>query len=475
MTHIKMDFKLGENSLTPVTFYYSENEITVQKGNSDKNNNFDESIIHYMRSPGGSFSWLYNVLFQSEEFFKSIHENKELSCAAKHAIMDRFLFAFEYTGIKYIKKPWLYEKLTKLIYDYSNNEIYKPYLRTCLNESNEAFFKNEIKQDREKAVREIIFRNGKVQQNIIDDDDGVTHERIIQWLLKNYDLMHLKLFETALGLHGLIYTDTEDGGTSSGDGQSDRQKKWYFCKKTALLVNQNSKSLMMVLLPLFFLLFIYSTGYPHALDQAISIRWITGIWLVIICSLLMLDGFFNRPSLLLRMIGCILAGYIAISADEAISDTVIIYYGELHAKSLWSMLLRWIILGGFAYFYLNREIRNRIQHTSISKNFLKRIVRQKAFTFWCRAAGYSLILGVFISDFFYDSLLTRNIAVYKKLKVFENAGMSESSVAWESFPNIPFLLGHVYPDAILIQAPLALFIGIFINLLWEDKALTAPI
>ena len=101
---------------------------------------------------------------------------------------------------------------------------------------------------------------------------------------------------------------------------------------------------------------------------------------------------------------------------------------------------------------------------------MKKSVSQKTRAFFIRTAGYSLIIGIFFSDFFGKVLILRNDNELKQL-----LDIPAKIPAIESIAHFPFIADNIYPEIILSQAPLAMFIGIFINLLWEDKALTEPL
>lgn len=78
----------------------------------------------------------------------------------------------------------------------------------------------------------------------------------------------------------------------------------------------------------------------------------------------------------------------------------------------------------------------------------------KAARIFCRGYAYSILLGLPFSDVFGASLL-------------------------RDAPASPYALqgavGFIHPQAILYIAPLAYFIGLFLQLLWEDKSLTEGI
>jgi len=85
-------------------------------------------------------------------------------------------------------------------------------------------------------------------------------------------------------------------------------------------------------------------------------------------------------------------------------------------------------------------------------------IRRKALRILFRGYSYSIIIGVIFSDFFGNNLIAR---------------ISENGV----YPLYYYhgVFGNIYPEAVLLLSPLALFIGVFVQLLWEDKPITGKI
>ena len=84
-------------------------------------------------------------------------------------------------------------------------------------------------------------------------------------------------------------------------------------------------------------------------------------------------------------------------------------------------------------------------------------IRLKALRILVRGFSYSLIAGVLFSDIFGQAIVDR---------------IPTNSIEPSYFYG---LLGRIYPEAVLMLSPLALFIGIFLQLLWDDKAITERI
>ncbi|MDO9578459.1 MAG: hypothetical protein Q7J16_11285 [Candidatus Cloacimonadales bacterium] len=90
-------------------------------------------------------------------------------------------------------------------------------------------------------------------------------------------------------------------------------------------------------------------------------------------------------------------------------------------------------------------------------------IRPKALRILMRGYAYSLMIGVIMCDIFGENLIRT---------VSERFMKYNQSFTCFSFKGI---FGSIYPEAVLLLSPLALFIGVFFHLLWEDKAVTEKI
>lgn len=90
---------------------------------------------------------------------------------------------------------------------------------------------------------------------------------------------------------------------------------------------------------------------------------------------------------------------------------------------------------------------------------IKYPLTRKACRLWRRGWAYSIIIGVVFSDLFGKSVVDR----------------LSSNESFHLSGQIQGLFGYIYPEAVCYLAPIALFIGIFVQLLWQDKALTEKI
>ena len=105
------------------------------------------------------------------------------------------------------------------------------------------------------------------------------------------------------------------------------------------------------------------------------------------------------------------------------------------------------------YFYLRYEVMKSIGITH--KDFLQRVVRILA-----RGVVYSFTIGFFILDIFYAQYLS----------IIEKIPSDEIQYRLDAG-----LLGIIDPFLLLFFAPLALFIGMVIQFIWEEKPITFPV
>jgi hypothetical protein len=356
------------------------------------------------------------------------------------------------TGRKFMDNPFLIQDLTLLYWQriksiYSNSpedsDLYlfykdalEKYFYLCKDDRNGEWFKRK-KLDREEEILSLVFFDWKksnyhINPVIIEDKDGILEENIKRWFLANYDTFHLRKFESITQKMRI---------SNISDNDSYKTRKDTAPEEVIRRKYDLSYNFCWFLIPLAFLFILSIEVVPE---------WILGV--VCSCTAIVIIVpiyiFFKQSqkkhSILLRLFGCILAGYVPIISVDisrfAANQTYL------------TTIVLWIVFGFFTHIYIYKEIFNKIQKNKLQEN-LERSGRGKALSFLLRAAGYSLIIGLFISDFFSTALF---------------------SDPKEGILRFPFILSYIYPKVIVNLAPFAMFIGIFINLLWEDKALTEP-
>lgn len=152
-------------------------------------------------------------------------------------------------------------------------------------------------------------------------------------------------------------------------------------------------------------------------------------------------------TLLPRLLCGVILGYLLLLNSEA---WVASYINSEHGA--YGVGIRSVIRIGLplamAFGYLYIEINNEIKGFEISSSFSTR----RAVSIWLQGVFYALFIGLIFSDFFGEGILKCTDHFY-----FEGA------------------IGRIYPFNVLFLFPLALFIGIFAQLIWEDKAITHPL
>ena len=292
----------------------------------------------------------YFLLFDTDLIFDAIHNqsNSGIDNETEYLIMDSLIFLYEETEVHYYEKEFLKQTLVKKLYDYSNGKEYERYLDLCLNDKNEEWFKCEG-IDREEAVREIVFsfentqKISGVKPDIAANKDKVTHEKITRWFLANYDLEHLQIFEKYINkINGEKTQEKKDDPGSTNRTDNHRFYKCFFSKHS---ITEFFKYVFPVLFILLFFRGLYSFSQS---TKNVMIGYNIGIFCGVLSILIFIivlvknlpSGLFNKSSSLLRLIGCILAGYLALNSDESITGIIII--NNLH--DCYMLIFRWSIL-----------------------------------------------------------------------------------------------------------------------------------
>lgn len=149
-----------------------------------------------------------------------------------------------------------------------------------------------------------------------------------------------------------------------------------------------------------------------------------------------------------RMAAGIIVGYLALLSDEAWGGIFVTHMG-------------WDLTGR-----LGAPCLAVLLYVSIEMNNVRGItypIVWKTLRLFFRGACYAVLAAVLISDLFGRSIVER---------LRETAAISGD---YHEILPLNGLFGYVYPEVILYLSPLALFIGVFVQLLWEDKTLTAKI
>lgn len=137
-----------------------------------------------------------------------------------------------------------------------------------------------------------------------------------------------------------------------------------------------------------------------------------------------------------RLLAAIMLGFIVLGAAEEMWR----YAAKINA---WTALVIFLLSNLVSYAYLNIEITN----AKISKN-----PRRQAGAIWALGFFESLIASLILSDL-----------------------ASQYFVFIENHRPLCGIFGIIYPQVVLIYSALALLIGIFVQVIWEDKPITHPL
>lgn len=141
-----------------------------------------------------------------------------------------------------------------------------------------------------------------------------------------------------------------------------------------------------------------------------------------------------------RLIGGIVVGYMVLIFSN---DVWIMIDRLFHSANYPANCVVIIVLAtAFAFFFLLNEVRQTIRNSSVAL--------MRSALIWLMGIFQALVIGLVLSDLF-------------------GSGMSPAANS-----GMPGIFGNLYPRFILISAPLALLIGIFVQIIWEDKPITEP-
>jgi len=147
-----------------------------------------------------------------------------------------------------------------------------------------------------------------------------------------------------------------------------------------------------------------------------------------------------------RLAAAILVGYMLLLNDEAWQGIL-----WLHA---------WPFFGGILIPIVAVALYILIEMNNVSGIGIKYAIWRKALRLLFRGASYAVLFGIIISDLVGESIVARLVKA--------NSEKPEPEF-------LPGCFGNVYPEVLCLLAPMALFIGVFIQVLWEDKTLTEKI
>lgn len=378
------------------------------------------------------------------------------------------LFEFDELGItqlEYFYRKHYYETESPQNEREEFYKILKEWITIATDPAKKAFFVT-IKQDQEEQVKNIILdENGKDVHKFFSAKPAgkeIINDLIISWFLPRYDLTTVKRLIKYLPKESVKGTIKKTRKKISRFYSIDKKKNgWYYS--------------FLILIPFLIILSLltgyFTTGnnilqsfFPITLRN-ITIETINSteiipicynplqlsleIFLAVIIFVLSIKLLFKQNYIYLylpRLIVGIVIGYLLIISGEVFWET-----------GIWGDTIVLVIICIFSvsscYFYLRYEIMKSIEKASSEMN--KRVMRILS-----RGIIYSFAIGFLVLDIFHKFYIS---LFYGK-----------------SLENIPLrfncgILGVVDPYLLLFFAPLALFIGLVIQFIWEERPVTHPV
>ena len=180
-----------------------------------------------------------------------------------------------------------------------------------------------------------------------------------------------------------------------------------------------------------------------------------GLAIFAICFVIrLMKGRYRSGRMFPRLLGCIVIGYIPLIITEDVWKFCLNI-----SRLTW---LQVIFLGLFAsFFYIFMEVKNAVDYR---KRALKTALRLTSV-----GVAQSMAIGLVLCSLF--NRITRGIDTSANF-----IGNLPREILVPVLFGSPFGLKHfVYPSVLLTYFSLALFIGIFVQILWEDKPITAEV
>lgn len=343
-------------------------------------------------------------------------------------------------GIRRFKK--IYNDLTAAYYKFSfadtNSEpnsrkdsVFR-YLHLCFDNQNQDWFydRGEVRKEKiTEAVDKLLAQKGTENELGADYDWNRKRKRVLEnaqsWLLSRYNLWE---------------------ASKIAFNRQTWWQRWIFLFMPEVL-------LVILVVWLFF--------GPVRPIQMCDKNWLLGVFYLVgsvggagwvVCTSTSkwknCFGGLNIQLFLPRLAAGIIVGYLVLFNDEpwrCVFENVLHFSGD---DGLWPAVARVILplLGVLVYVYI--EINKMTGHK----------IGWKPISVVLRGCAYSALIGVAVSDIFGASMAKYHQGIH-----------------YQALPAFQGFFGTIYPKIIFCHAPLALFIGVFLQLLWEDKTLTEKI
>ena len=190
---------------------------------------------------------------------------------------------------------------------------------------------------------------------------------------------------------------------------------------------------------------VYWVVLPYQIGVIFSI--FLGLWWFLHC---MKGRFYYTFRLLLpRLLGGILLGYIPLFSSEEFWKWLL----SLKNQYIQIILFLSPLVLSFIYAYI--EARNFLIEWEPTKRF-RREIYIRATKIFLIGLSEAFIAGILLSELLSDAIV--------------------SNLGLKTIPEpIVGFIGLIYPKIVLLYAPAALFIGLLVQLIWEEKSITQPL
>jgi len=379
----------------------------------------------------------------------------------------------------------LYYELTKLCFDMavkSNSPVladaYMRYLSFLVEDAenySEFFRRKGIQREAEidniayeessDDVRAFLIQNSEESRNIL-------RYLVEKWFLRRYDIPNAFRLQKLLNQHERAEKASKkkqgsnrpaspspsDGGDNQGQADNQQPPRTHMGRWVGVSLGIFFVILVALALPgiPFYkwvglkvfapLIKHWSTIPANPWSYPINVI-LAGIYLLAFFFFFCVDLWWRREAyhfrrlLVPRLLGGIVVGYLPLLVTSDL--------WKFAFKAEWYVIFL-IMIGAViaCWIYLFVEVSNIVLD--------KRLAFNRASLLLVLGLVESLVIGLVASDLFAEKLLQNSVLVTSKLE-------------------IPTILGTVYVDAVSLYFPMALFIGIFIQILWEDKPITEPL
>lgn len=328
--------------------------------------------------------------------------------------------------------------------DYEVNYKARLYLTILFEVGNR--FCSCTSRDREDEVRSVLYEDSQAQiLRSFLKEPGQREEclpilkRSAVWFLKRYDL------ETAQNLFKAI-------------NKLPRGNKEAKSTRLRRLVSRISptSSRFLITRSIALLLILTAFAFPtFGLDRDWMMTGVLSLFYLLIPFMILHYWWHDEPwrlrMLVPRMLSAIIVGYIVVVMTEEMWILAYRMYED------WRLFVVTVLVLSASFIYLYLEIDKlylEIDKTTVRKHTFRRTMNILVVGL-TETLGIGLIMCQLISKYFSPELLETNSSV--------------------SAVKLPIMGGEMYPQVLVLFAPVALFIGIFAQILWEDKPISEPL